>query len=167
MNKKTKAKPHLTPDEVIKKIKNTIGFWKVQKWLIVYNALIFEMKAEEIAEHLAVSISLVNKTISEYNRYGASSIETKGKGGRRNAYLTLEEEKKFMEKFENQANKGYISTALEIKDEYEKLIEKKVHKSTIYRLLERNGWRKVVPRPHHPKKDKEKQESFKKTLISK
>jgi hypothetical protein len=28
-----------------------------------------------------------------------------------------------------------------------------VARSTVYRLLERHGWRKVVPRPRHPKTD--------------
>ena len=36
-------------------------------------------------------------------------------------------------------------------------------RSTIYRLLERHGWRKVVPRPRHPKADVAAQAAFKKT----
>ena len=35
--------------------------------------------------------------------------------------------------------------------------------STIYRLLDRHGWRKLVPRPVHPKADLEEQAAFKKT----
>jgi Winged helix-turn helix len=34
----------------------------------------------------------------------------------------------------------------------------------MYRLLNRHGWRKLVPRPVHPKANKEEQEQFKKTL---
>lgn len=40
---------------------------------------------------------------------------------------------------------------------------KDVARSTIYRLLERHGWRKVVPRPRHPKADQAAQSAFKKT----
>lgn len=167
MSKITKAKAHFTPEEVIQKIKTTVGFWRVQKWLIVHNALNHPRSSEEIAKHLAVSKSLVNKTISEYNRYGSSSIDTQGKGGRRNSYLTKEEEQKFIERFVTQSQKGLIATAGEIKEAYEKLVGTKVHKTTIYRLLERNGWRKIVPLPHHPQKDKQSQEDFKKTLASK
>ena len=112
---------------------------------------------------LAVSPSLVHKTISEYNRNGASAIETKGKGGRRNSYMSKEEEQKFLEGFILQAQSGHIATVEQIKEEFERLIAKPVHKTTIYRLLGRNGWRKIVPLPHHPKADKEVQESFKKT----
>jgi transposase len=165
MSKKTKAKSHLSADEIRQKIKTTVGFWRVQKWLIVYNALNFPRSSEEIAKHLAVSTSLVHKTISEYNRYGPSAIETKGKGGRRNSNLTKDEERAFMQGFITQAQKGQIATANQIKEAYEEQVGKKVHKTTIYRLLDRNGWRKVVPLPYHPKKNKEEQETFKKTSI--
>jgi hypothetical protein len=37
-----------------------------------------------------------------------------------------------------------------------------VHISTIYRLLDRHGWRKLVPRPRHPKANPEEQAIFKK-----
>ncbi len=167
MSKKTKAKEHLTSEDVKQMMKTTTGFWRVQKWLIVYNALNYPRTSKEISEHLAVTESLVHKTISEYNRFGAKAIETVGKGGRRNAYLTVEEEREFMEGFIQKAQKGEIATAAEIKAAYEKIIGKTIHKTTIYRLLERNGWRKVVPLPHHPQKDKQAQESFKKTLASK
>jgi hypothetical protein len=40
---------------------------------------------------------------------------------------------------------------------------KKVHKTTVYRLLKRQGWWKVVPRPFHVDAVKEEQEAFKKT----
>lgn len=167
MSKICKAKPHLTSEELQEKIKRTVGFWKVQKWLIIYNALNYPRSAKEIADHLAVTPSLVHKTISEYNRFGVSAIETKGKGGRRNAYMTEEEERLFFDKFIHQAQAGSISTVAEIKLEYERIIGRSVHKTTIYRLLSRNGWRKIVPLPQHPKKDKEAQESFKKTLNQK
>lgn len=167
MSKITRAKAHLTNQDIQKKIKSTVGFWRVQKWLIIHNAFNHPRHSQEIADHLSVSISLVHKTISEYNRYGAASIDTKGKGGRYHSYLTSKEEQIFMEGFISQAQKGQIATAGQIKEAYEKRIGKNVHKTTIYRLLDRNGWRKVVPLPHHPQKDRQAQEDFKKTLIRK
>jgi transposase len=163
MSKVSKAKPHLSNKELEGKIKKTVGFWRVQKWLIIYNALNYPRRSEEIANHLAVSKSLVNKTISEYNRRGASAIETIGKGGRKNSYMTLDEEKKFMTPFILKAEQGQIATTGEIKENFEKRVGSKVHKTTIYRLLARHGWRKIVPRSYHPKKDEQAQEDFKKT----
>lgn len=162
MSKITRAKEHLQSEGILQKIKSTVGFWRVQKWLVIHNALNYPRHSQEIANHLAVSKSFVNKTISEYNRYGAASIETKGKGGRHHSYLTPDEEVAFMEDFISLAQKGQIATAGQIKDAYEKRIGKQVHKTTIYRLLERIGWRKIVPLPTHPLKDSKAQEDFKK-----
>jgi transposase len=44
-------------------------------------------------------VGTVHKVISEYNRKGASALSTLGKGGRRNQYLTQEQEKAFLENF--------------------------------------------------------------------
>lgn len=167
MSKVTRAKAHLKNEEIQQKIKSTVGFWRVQKWLIVHNAFNHPRHSQEIADHLAVSKSFVHKTISEYNRFGVTSIETKGKGGRYHSYLTSQEEQVFMEDFISQAKKGQIATAGQIKEAYEKRIGKSVHKTTVYRLLERTGWRKIVPLPSHPLKDSQAQEDFKKTSIKK
>ncbi len=48
---------------------------------------------------------------------------------------------------------------------YEELVGRTVHKTTIYRLLERHQWRKIVPRQSHPKADPKEQEAFKKTSL--
>lgn len=163
MYKVSKATTTLSSDEIQKKIKSTVGFWRVQKWLIIHNALNYPRSAKEIACHLSVSVSLVHKTISEFNRQGANSIDTKGKGGRWNSYISVEEEAEFLSGFTQKAQNGQVVTAQIIKESFEKLVGKTVHISMIYRLLHRHNWRKIVPLPHHPKRDKEAQETFKKT----
>ena len=52
--------------------------------------------------------------------------------------------------------------ANEIKEALEKRLGHKVHKTTVYRMLHRNGWRKLAPRSSHPKRNKEAVEAFKK-----
>ena len=167
MGKVTKVKNHLSNDELEKKIKETVGFWRVQKWLIIYNAQNYPRTSEEIANHLAVSKALVNKTVSEYNRFGVAAIETVGRGGRKNAYMSVEQEKEFVGSYISRSQKGQIVTVQEIQEDFEKAVGKKVNKTTIYRLLKRHGWRKVMPRSFHPKRDKEKQTAFKKTSRTK
>jgi hypothetical protein len=53
-------------------------------------------------------------------------------------------------------------TVAEIQQAYQEQLGKAVAPSTIYRLLDRHGWRKVVPRPRHPKADVAAQAAFKK-----
>jgi hypothetical protein len=48
---------------------------------------------------------------------------------------------------------------------FEQHIGHTVDDSTIYRLLERHQWRKVMPRSYHPDADPEAQAAFKKTSV--
>jgi transposase len=53
-----------------------------------------------------------------------------------------------------------------IREYVERTVERKVSKDYAYDLLHRHGWRKVSPRPEHPKVNKEEQEEFKKNYLS-
>jgi hypothetical protein len=92
------------------------------------------------------------------------AVETPGTGGRRQEYLTLEQERAFLEPFFARAAAGEIATAAEIQRAFEAQVQHPVHPSTSFRLLNRHAWRKLVPRPVHPKADSAEQAAFKKTL---
>jgi transposase len=62
--------------------------------------------------------------------------------------------------------KGKIATAESIKIAVEKKLEKKVQITRIYRMLQRQQWRKIKRRRAHPKASVEVQAEFKKTLPS-
>lgn len=136
---------------------------QLQRWQIIYTALIRPRRAEEIAECVGVSKSLVQHIIPAYNREGIQAIEIKNSGGRYHSYMSEEEEKLFLEPFYRSAERGELTTAKEIHMAYEEQIGRKVHKTTIYDILKRHGWRKILPRGRHPKADSEAQETFKKT----
>ncbi len=127
------------------------------------NALIAPRTAEEIARHTGVSVTTVRRVIASYNREGLCSIETSGKGGRRHEYLTAEQEQEFLAPFFARGESGELVTAGEIKRAFEARVGHEVEESTIYRLLHRHGWRKLMPRPRHPKASAEEQATFKKT----
>ncbi len=167
MSKISKIFPHLSLDAIKQKIKTAKSFWLRQKWLVIYSCMVEPRTAKEIAQQIGVSVPTVHKVISQYNRQGIMAIETNGSGGRRNCYLSLEEEKDFLETFFARAAKGQIPTITEIKLAYEQKIGKKVHKTTIYRLLDRHKWRKIIPRLNHPKSKELEQSELKKTSIHK
>ena len=164
MGDKTRAASHLTVEQVKEKMKDAKDPRQLQRWQIVYTALLQPRKAEEIAICVGVSKSLVHQVISRYNREGVEAIEIKSCGGRYHEYLTKEEEKQFLAPFFQLAEQGELTTTGKIHRAYEERVGHQVHETTISRLLERHGWRKVLPRSRHPKADKEAQEAFKKTL---
>ena len=51
----------------------------------------------------------------------------------------------------------------DLKAAYETAIGHETSNSTVYNLLARHGWRKLMPRPFHPKRDLAAQNAFKKT----
>ena len=162
MGDMTRAANHLTIEQVKEKMKEAKDPRQLQRWQIVYTALLQPRKAEEIATCVGVSKSLVQKMISRYNREGIQAIEIKSCGGRHHEYLSIEEEEKFLAPFFQKAERGELTTVREIHRAYEVQIGNAVHETTIYRLLERHNWRKLLPRSVHPKADTQAQEDFKK-----
>ena len=80
--------------------------------------------------------------------------------------MSLEQEKQFLQKYKETAEKGQIVSAVEIKKELDKLFQRDTGKSYVYNLLKRHGWRKIMPRSRHPKKASEaKIEASKKLTI--
>jgi transposase len=162
----TRAASHLSVDEVKERMRTEGRPWVRQHWSIIYNGLVAPRKAEEIARHTGVSATTVHRVIARYNRQGPAAIDQSTKGGRHHQYLTLEQERAFLQPFFARAQRGEIATAETIQQAYERQVKQTVHMSSIYRLLHRHGWRKLVPRPRHPKANPEEQAAFQKKTSS-
>lgn len=111
-----------------------------------------------------MSVTRVRRVISTYNRLGIAAIETPSTGGRRQEDMSLEQERSFLQPFFARAEKGEITTAEQIQQACEAEVKHAVHSSSISRLLDRHGWRKLVARPRHPKANPEEQAALKKTF---
>ncbi len=165
MARVTRVAPHLTLDEVKQKLDTVTKPWLRQRWLVIYTALLAPRTAAEIAIQLGVSRPFVSKISSLYKRFGPQGLETIGAGGRRNEYLSRDEETAFLAPFIERATQGEIVTAQLIQQAFEQRLGHDVDESTIYRLLQRHRWRKIMPRPIHPQADPMVQEAFKKTSV--
>jgi transposase len=137
----TRAATHVPPQAVLERLHAELRPWCRRRWQIIYQALTAPRKAEEIATHTEVSVSTVRRVISTYNRLGVAAVETPGTGGRRNQYLTLEQERAFLQPFLVRAARGELPTAVEIRQAFEAETKQPVAPSTIYRLLARHGLR--------------------------
>lgn len=104
----------------------------------------------------------VRQVWSAFLRDGAQALVSKARGGRRRSNLSLDRERELVERFETHARHGGVLEISRIREAYEQAAGHGVPASTIYRLLARHGWRKVVPRPRHPKNDPAAGEEFKK-----
>jgi len=119
--------------------------------------------AAQIAQLLGWSTATVHVLHSRWAKEGDAVFDLRGRGGRRHQYLSPEQEQELLAPFVERAQAGGMLTVAEILQAYQEQSGKAVAPSTIYRLLDRHGWRKVVPRPRHPKADVAAQAAFKKT----
>ena len=150
-------------DVVIKAMAETKDVAEFKKLQAVYLAdTMPDMNAEEIAKITMLKEYRVKMIHANFRKNGVDSVKDK-RGGRYREYMTIAEEADFLAPFEQKSKSGTIAVAGEIKAAYEKKIGKKVAESTIYRLLDRHGFRKIVPYKRHKKADVEAQEAFKKT----
>ena len=161
MGRVTSAKPHLSEYEISERLKSTTGRAH-RRWLVIWNAFVDPRTARQIARHTGVSVSTVHNVVSMYNRYGPEAVEGSKESKRRRCYLSRAEEAQFLATFLDEASAGQICVAVRLKQALEDYLGHGVHHSTVYRMLERNEWRKVVPRPAHPQAKAPVQEDFKK-----
>lgn len=91
---------------------------------------------------------------------GASDAPTPG--GRKRQNLSVEQEREVLAPFVEQAKIGGILVVTEIKAALEKRVGRPVSLSSVYNLLHRHNWRKLVPDKRHPQSDPEAQEAWKK-----
>ncbi len=156
---------HLTTEELSNKLTRCKKSHHRTYWQILLSVSFNpNKKAEEYALFLGVTKSKIYNVVERYNKHGADFTENLNWGGRRSAtsLMSFEEEQEMMTSLKNKAKEGKILVAKQIKKIVEKKIGKKVSDDYIWDLFKRHNWKKKMPRPEHPKKNKGAQEEFKK-----
>lgn len=117
-----------------------------------------------VGELLGVGIATVVRMQRRIREQVDGVAKPTGKwGGRRRQLMSMAEEKAFLDSWVEQSEQGGVLVVPPIHKALEEHLGRKIHSSTVYRLLARHGWRKVAPDTCHPKHDPETQEAFKKT----
>lgn len=136
----------------IKEVRKTITDKKVDRRLYAVQLRGEGLTNDEIAQKLDTSDKMVSQWVSAYiNNGGIAALLPKERiGMHRN--LSIEEEKEFLSAYTKQAEAGQIIDLNELKAAYIEKVGHSIGGSQIYRMLERHGWRKVMPRSKHPQK---------------
>jgi len=122
------------------------------------------LSLEQTAQMLGVSEGWACQLRTRFIRNGGRLDEDgPGRGGRRRANLSREEEAAFLAPFLEQAKAGGILVVGEIKQALDQRLGRKTALASVYNLLHRHGWRKLAPDQRHPKSDPTAQEDWKKT----
>jgi len=78
--------------------------------------------------------------------------------------MTLEEEKAILSSLESDALNGQVLIYNQVKKIVEEKLKREVSDDYIWDMFKRHGWKKKVPRPSHPKANREEQEENKKNF---
>ena len=133
-----------------------------RRYLCVFMRVAYGMCAAEIAKVVGWCENRVRIIQGDFAKDGVATLVEKKRGGRNHARMTPEEEAEFLAGFFEKAKNGQILVIAEIQAALAERLGKPVHSSGVYRMLHRHGWRKMVPRPFHPKRNPEAAEAFKK-----
>ena len=136
--------------------------YEFQRFLCIWLRVEHGLSTAEIAKTLDLNVNTVRFTQKDFIDNGLSALTENKRGGRNRCLMSVGEEAAFLAQFEDQGARGDLLVANEIKAALEKRFGVPVHKTTVYRMLHRHGWRKIAPRPLHPKRNEEAAESFKK-----
>ena len=118
-----------------------------------------------IAEVMGVSLSTVNRAHMAYDSGGVKALKPKPSGGRQRENMSVAQEKALLARYTKAAGAGELLNIHDLKVAYEKAIGHETSNSTVYNLLARHRWRKLMPRPFHPKRNISAQKTFKKTAF--
>lgn len=157
--------PHLTTSEISTKLSTCTTNQHRSYWQILLSISFNpNKKAEEYAAFLGVTKSKIYKVVELYNKKGSGFTDNLNWGGRRSqtSHMSFEEEKAMLDELKDSANNGKILVAKHIRKVVEKKLGKSVSDDYIWDLFKRHDWKKKVPRPEHPKRNKAAQEDFKK-----
>lgn len=106
----------------------------------------------QIAEIAQYSTSRVSALVCIYAKNGIAYFEKEQRVGGNRRNLSFENEAALLDKFKETAKAGTIVSVSDIKAAYDKECGHVSGLGTIYTVLERHGWRKVMPRSKHPLK---------------
>jgi len=157
---------HLTSEELKERMLESGGREQFQRWQVLFLMNTSKFGAKEVAEIVGVSQGTVYQWIHLYNHKGPESLELMGRGGRTGGLFTWEEEEALLAEMSEKAIQGLVVIARPIREYAERKLGREVSKDYAYDLLHRHGWRKVSPRPQHPKTKRAHQEEFKKNSLS-
>lgn len=160
--------PHLTISELSIKLTTCINIHHRSYWQILLSVSFNpNKKAEEYASFLGVTKSKIYKVVELYNKVGKDFTSNLNWGGRRSSssHMSFEEEEIMMKELALKAINGKILVAKHIRKVVESKLGKPVSDDYIWDLFKRHNWKKKMPRPEHPKKNKLAQEDFKKNSL--
>jgi len=155
--------PHAISHDIRVKLKKCKDA-KALKRLQAVNMYMRGKTNEEICEFTGFHPQTVTNLVTKVLTDGVSAILSDRRTSN-NRRMSFEQETEFLNQFVEMAENGQLVTVQPIFEAFEKATGKPTKTSTIYKLLKRHGWRKLQPRPKHPKSASEEEKNSSKKKL--
>jgi transposase len=149
-------------NEIMEAEKCSSKKYETKRIMVLRLVAVDNLKSKEIAKSVGYNKATIDNIVSRYFKEGIKSMLGENRKGGNKRYLSEEECSELLKPFEEKAENGHMLVAAEIKKAYENKIGKEVPDSTIYRMIARQKWRKIMPRSKHPKSKPEEFDAYKK-----
>src|SRR5258708_32371738 len=132
-----------TVRHILREAKSKKEFTRIQ---CVWLKMVLSLNSKQIAIAIGSTAASVRRIQARFAKEGIKCFASKPLGGRRRENISVEREKTILQKFVRQAKHGIPLNVSQIKRAYELSAGKDVPRSTIYRLINRHGLRRFLPR---------------------
>jgi transposase len=142
---------YLSVEKVLRESRNKEEFERI---LCVWLKIALALNSRQVAMAIGWTAASVRRMQARFAKDGIQCFACKAPGGRKRENISISREKQILEKFVRQTRGGSALNVQEIKRAYELSAGKSVPRSTIYRLIDRHGLRRFLPRARRTAKDK-------------
>ncbi|MBN1436219.1 MAG: helix-turn-helix domain-containing protein [Sedimentisphaerales bacterium] len=98
-----------------------------------------QLNAAQVAKVLGASTQAVRLWIKQYNTYGPEGLRRQGRGGRRWAFLSQQDEAELIQQAKTLTQKPSVSLVPTLQELINHKLQRNVSRSYVYRLLKRHG----------------------------
>ncbi len=124
------------------------------------------LSAESISIITGLTPNYTRQVWMKCRREGLRSLTGEKRGqSRGKAHMSLREEESLLNPFREKALSGRLVTVREIQSAHCRRVGKPLNETVTYRLLRRHRWRKIAPRPEHPKHDPGRMKRFREAIF--
>lgn len=117
-----------------------------ERVLCVWLKMALSLTSSQIAIAIGWTPASVRRIQARFAKEGAACFINRLRGGRKRANISIEREKQILANFVRQTKRGNVLNVQQIQKAYELSAGKRVPRSSIYRLIERHGLRRFLPR---------------------
>jgi hypothetical protein len=146
-------------DSALQVIANAVTVEQLRQAQAVVLPLRYGLSLAQTAQVTDLSMGWVSKQRNRFIQGKAVGDGTvSARGGRRRQNFTLDEKVAVLKPFLKQAREGVVLVVGQIKSQLEEALGRPMSLSSVYALLHRHHWRKLVPDRCHPHSDPVTQE---------